>query len=783
MTQPKPNRDDWKDSGGGWFPPSTVPTSDLNDYRTWAQTPGGWAMIKAAVNGGSGLSTDAQRAHANQMVSAQSVVDGAAAFQRTYETLAWLETFVRDHSKAIAGDGKPWQGAAANAFVAKMEWFAKYLGAQAERISGADGTGGIGSVPNQLNKSANYLAWAQQTLDYLDTAYAGLSKDAGNGSGGDGLVNITGSAYEKPMTDQMLQVVDTLAGQYDLTYSSVTPPQGNGDPPITTPNLSDITTPNMPNLTPPGGSPPPDISTPNFNGPGGGGGGGSNQPDITTPNISLPNFAAHVTPPNISTPGINPPPTGGGLPGLDLPKPPGGVNLPKPPGGVDLPKPPGSVLLPKPPAGGNLPKPPAGGNLPKPPGGVNVPKPPGGVNLPKPPGGVNLPPPPTKGGGIGDGIDIPGGVKGGIGGPGAGGLGGAGQHPGGAPGGGVNLPDAPDSGGLLTGDQSDWQPHAFDGIDVPDAPGGAVPGGSGLGGLPGGGQPGGAPGAGGGVNLPDASDAGGLLTGDADDWHSQDLAVDGPAAPGGAMPGGAGLGPGGGAPAGAGTTLPERPDAAGLVDGDESDWGDGEGVPGPDAPAGVTAGGAGLTVTELVPDHLVPLPQREAPAAYTGTTAPGDRPEASDLVEADAEVWATDAPMVPVTAMDIPVVPKDDEKHKRDALVAVPIVPVIRPAGPVTEVDVVVPAVPPPAGEADEAEQVALQRATAEVEEREEPDRPDAAELLAEDTEHWEPETEPNAPAQDGDHVPVVRPEEKVGDTGGWDDGADWLHDERVTDV
>ena len=57
MTQPKPNRDDWKDSGGGWFPPSTVPTSDLNDYKTWAQTPGGWAMLKAAVNGGSGLAT------------------------------------------------------------------------------------------------------------------------------------------------------------------------------------------------------------------------------------------------------------------------------------------------------------------------------------------------------------------------------------------------------------------------------------------------------------------------------------------------------------------------------------------------------------------------------------------------------------------------------------------------------------------------------------------------------------------------------------------------------
>jgi collagen type III alpha len=168
----KPPRDDWADKDGGWFPPQTVPTDNVNDYREWAQTPGGWAMVEAAVIGGSGMSTDAQAAVAAANVSAQSLVDGGAAFQRTYDTLSWLETFVRDHSKAIAGEGKPWQGAAANAFLAKMEWFAKYIGAHAERIAGSDGTGGIGSIPNQLSQNANWLAWAQKAVKQLDSDWA-----------------------------------------------------------------------------------------------------------------------------------------------------------------------------------------------------------------------------------------------------------------------------------------------------------------------------------------------------------------------------------------------------------------------------------------------------------------------------------------------------------------------------------------------------------------------------------------------------------------------------------
>src|SRR3954447_1822512 len=105
----KYNRDDWKGSDGGWYPPSTVPTDNLNDYQDWAKTPGGWAMIEAAVAGGSGMSTPAQQQTASAHVSPQTLVDGAAAFQRAYDTLSWLETFARDHSKAIAGKGRPWQ--------------------------------------------------------------------------------------------------------------------------------------------------------------------------------------------------------------------------------------------------------------------------------------------------------------------------------------------------------------------------------------------------------------------------------------------------------------------------------------------------------------------------------------------------------------------------------------------------------------------------------------------------------------------------------------------------
>jgi hypothetical protein len=97
--------------------------------------------------------------------------------------------------------------------------------------------------------------------------------------------------------------------------------------------------------------------------------------------------------------------------------------------------------------------------------------------------------------------------------------------------------------------------------------------------------------------------------------------------------------------------------------------------------------------------------------------------------------------------------------------------------------DLVVAAVPTPRAEpvaVEEEQLVAVAHRAEEVEERTEPDRPDAAALLVEQDERWTDETRSG---QDGDHVPVVRPDESADDTSGWDADADWLQDDGPADA
>ncbi|BCJ52703.1 hypothetical protein Asp14428_41780 [Actinoplanes sp. NBRC 14428] len=666
------------------FRQAKIDVGDLEDYKKWVQE-GAWRKLKASVNGGSALSSQEARDYAASLVVAQSLADASGAFNLAYQTLSWLETIIHDHTHALAGKDKAWQGPAADAFVAKMDYFAKYLGNQAEHIVGAAGTNGSESVPNQLWNSARFLAWAQNALNSIDVQWAEIALAADSDSNTANGVAISHTRFAKPMTEQMGQVVDTLATQYEVTYSKVTPPPGNGDvhitpgspTPPTTPNIPTITPPNLtlpqvptppplnvtppPNLTlpppPPNASPPPNFSPislsppPNL--------GGVNPPPIQDP----PGFdglgdnarSANVVPPGVQPPpglaggndfGQVPPPSAGGA-GFNPPV------VPPPPGlggngsGNFVPP----VIPPGPGAGNGF-----GNDKDKPGGGfsANVPKPPafdagaggGGVNAPGAGGAGSfdppvIPNPPGASDPFGNGVNAPG-------------MGGGGMPfpPGGAPGGGpggsgANIPDRPDASGLLGGDENDWKPGTGL-VDVPDAPGGAFPGGAGLGGMPmmpgmpgGGGMP-----QGGGSGIPERPDAAGLVGGDPSEWETPgDLGVDVPNAPGGAVAGGAGLGgmpampgmPRGMPQGGAGSGLPERPDAAGLVGGDPSEWetpGD-LGVDVPNAPGGAVAGGAGLGGMPAMPGMPGGMPQGGA-----GSGLP-ERPDAAGLVGGDPSEWET----------------------------------------------------------------------------------------------------------------------------------------------
>ncbi|MFJ8833556.1 hypothetical protein [Micromonospora aurantiaca] len=675
------------------FPPKVVPVSDLYDYRTWAKETRGWRKLEAAVNGGAALTTESGRDHAETLVSVRSVVETAQAFQATQDLLIWLEQTIRTAVTSMVGDDKAWKGPAANGFRDKMNYYADLLGKQAEHLAGGaipDPTTAANSInsstnrnslPSQLYDAANHLSWAQQTIAYLDRAWASIASDNGVGSGS-GPVPISGTEYEKPMAQQMSEVVHTVAEKYRMTTDkaatstvSVPTPSINvpTGPPIPSPTFTTPTFTTPPGLTPPGFTTPHigGITTPAVSAP----------PNITVPTITPPNLAGiggpgpgqgpgGITPPAFSGPGEigGPAPGGGGggsgLPGFDAP----GINGPGGgfPGGGGVP------------GGGGLP----GGFVP----GVVPPglKPPGSANLGGGAGGAGSVKPPSfsgpgtvgglkPGAGVG-GIGTPGGGFTAPGVPGFGPPGGASPGAGGSPG----LPEKPDANGLL-GNSDDFAPGAVDGVDIPAAPGGAVPGGGGfqspmMPGMPGAGAPG--AGAGGGTGVPEAPDAKGLVEGDEADWRSPGFdGVQVPGAPAGVSAGGAGLGagmppmPGMPGPAG-GATNPggtESPDARGLVSGDAENWGpvgvdagvpdgsggapaggDGLGVDGPQIPAAPVAPGVGVDSPVTAPaGAAMPMMPGAPGAPGAGAGAPAgvpDAPDASGLIEADADDWRPSTP-------------------------------------------------------------------------------------------------------------------------------------------
>ncbi|WP_307934583.1 hypothetical protein [Salinispora arenicola] len=619
------------------FVPPTIDTSDLYDYRTWAQEERGWRKLLAAVNGGAAIATADGEALAARLVSPQSVMDAGVAFQHAYDTLNWLEQFVRDQSQAIAGEDRAWQGEAADAFLAKMTYFADYIGAQAERIAGGDGTGGVNSVPNQLYKSANYFAWAQSTMKYLDRSWATIAAQNGVGSNDHDMVAISGTKFEKPMTEQMLQVVDTLATQYDFTYSSVTPPDGDGEPKISTPEVT-----------------PPDLSVPEISTP------EVSMPEISTPEVSMPEISTpDVSTPDLSTPDVSPP---GEIPSPEV-SPPGELPPPgvTPPGEIPPPgmTPPGdgpSLLN----GGPGLEDPNLGGlpGLDDPSGGAGggagdqvvppivppLPRLGNGSGGPGDTGSSNPQAPSVPGIDAGEGLGVPPptGVftPAPVPGPGSGGGGG-----GGGGGGTPSIPPPPSAGDLVDGDQDDWTGGAAGDVPLPNPPGDTtMPGSDSDVPLPT------APpfGADSDVPLPTAPPLGAGGTGDA---------PTAPMVPGMPMMPGAGGVPGAGGAGG-----PEKPDANGLIEGPPDDWQPPAftGVDIPGAPDGTSPGGAGLddttpgaglndTTPPTTNDTTAPtvpgapmMPGMPGPGGTPGAAGgPGgpEKPDANGLIEGGTDAW------------------------------------------------------------------------------------------------------------------------------------------------
>ncbi|WP_377468599.1 hypothetical protein [Micromonospora marina] len=379
------------------------------------------------------------------------------------------------------------------------------------------------------------------------------------------------------------------------------------------------------------------------------------------------------------------------------------------------------------------------------------------------------------------------------------------------------LPDLPDANGLVTGDEGNWQGSGGE-ADGPAAPDGTLAGGPGLGaqpvgtpppdmstlppgasnsptdvsppytgmappfaGMPGLPGPAGTPG-GGGPSMPETPDAQGLIGADPGNWHPAGTGVDLPGAPAGAGPGGPGLtGPGVPVPADAAVDVP----AADVHEPGMPEW---PGVPGvsvPAQPAGPASGGA------AVPERPVASGLVGADGADwlpAGGPQPGEPHSGEPIARSGTPTGGVGlvAPAEPAQPPPAVAVAGLAAAASLAAAATAPAgsgpnrnAPAVPGTNPGTPVRAVSPPTPPVARETAvpvEHRGPVVGPISQSEDDREDPDRPESAELLTEQAATWATE-DPDADAPTGDEfVPVILPDDEQTDTTGWDDaGASWL--------
>ncbi|MEU2424742.1 WXG100 family type VII secretion target [Streptomyces sp. NPDC007851] len=213
------------DDGTIFGNPDSSSTGSVTDYDNWD-----WKQIKAAVYGmSSGVSTDANLAHARAIANPQSLLDAANAFFHVQRTLEGVTKSLVDQAKALAGDNGPWGGSAADSFLDMMTNFSRQVKANADVLSG--GSTGDHSVPHQLANNAIAFQSAQNKLAEIDTWYADQAVAMGVTPMSDGLIPIS----RKPelvamMTEDMRAVLKSLAHSYQVTTDAIVNPT-----PVTSP--------------------------------------------------------------------------------------------------------------------------------------------------------------------------------------------------------------------------------------------------------------------------------------------------------------------------------------------------------------------------------------------------------------------------------------------------------------------------------------------------------------------------------------------------------------------
>jgi hypothetical protein len=152
-----------------------------------------WKVIEAAVCGCS--EADSKIAG---YCDPESLVQAADAFVYVQDVFTFCHAVFDKCAKSIAGPGKAWQGAAADAFLERMQAHAKVMESHVQTITGwagkwgsADLTGGKDSIVTGLVNAANTLATAQGKIEAIDSFYAAAAARSGAGDNADGTVTVS----------------------------------------------------------------------------------------------------------------------------------------------------------------------------------------------------------------------------------------------------------------------------------------------------------------------------------------------------------------------------------------------------------------------------------------------------------------------------------------------------------------------------------------------------------------------------------------------------------------
>ncbi|MQS18136.1 WXG100 family type VII secretion target [Streptomyces kaniharaensis] len=215
--------------------PGSDPGS-AGDYENWD-----WKQIEAAING-MAAGTGDDSGHGKAVSDPQSLQNAADTFYQIQLLLSGVAKSLVDQGKALAGEHGPWKGDAADAFTTMLTGFSKQVQATADVLSG--GSTGSHSVPQQLADNAVNLTNAQNLIAQIDTWYANQAIAQGVHAMDNGLIPISQKPeLVKMMTSDMRKVLKSLAGEYQVTIDSVRAPAPINSP-LNQPKLTDTNPPN-----------------------------------------------------------------------------------------------------------------------------------------------------------------------------------------------------------------------------------------------------------------------------------------------------------------------------------------------------------------------------------------------------------------------------------------------------------------------------------------------------------------------------------------------------------